>query len=223
MSTLQTATNGVLEQFIGVLPASLTTAVQSESSVLAARKRKAELSPRLADILTFNLDSGSEASLTLAAQVSAQISNAINSVASTLSGNTVTLAEVLQACAADLIASTYSLPSIASGRPLTRLVLRNSWQRDSRSRVHHRRQRSSNIDHHHFGYRRTIRRSVSFPLRLSLPPSPSLRLTLSRPSQPNRLPPLLFLLRPRYLLHPSPLQLHGQPDQRDCRPDQRRV
>jgi len=87
LSTLQTASNSVLEQFVGVLPASLTTAVQN--------------------ILTYNIDSNSTANQTLAAEVSAQISNAINSVASTLSGNTVTLAEILQGCAADLIASEF--------------------------------------------------------------------------------------------------------------------
>lgn len=87
MSTLQTATNGVLEQFVGVLPASLTTAVEN--------------------IFTYNLQgaAGSSPNATLAAEVSAQISNAINSVASTLSGNTVTLAQTLQACAAQLIAT----------------------------------------------------------------------------------------------------------------------
>lgn len=85
LSTLQTASNSVLEQFVGVLPASLTTAVQN--------------------ILTYNIDPTSTANQTLAAEVSAQISNAINSVASTLSGNTVTLAEILQGCAAELIAS----------------------------------------------------------------------------------------------------------------------
>lgn len=94
MSTLQTSSNSMLEQFVGVLPASLTTAVQN--------------------ILTYNLDAGSTANQTLAASVSAQISNAINSVASTLSGNTVTLAEILQGCAAELIASTFRpLPSAA--------------------------------------------------------------------------------------------------------------
>ena len=87
MSTLQTATNGVLEQFIGVLPASLTTAVEN--------------------IFTYNLQgtAGSSPNATLAAEVSSQINNAINSVASTLSGNTVTLAQNLQACAAQLIAT----------------------------------------------------------------------------------------------------------------------
>lgn len=85
-TTLQTATNSVLEQFIGVLPASLTTAVEN--------------------ILSYNLGNSSTPDEALAASVSAQISNAINSVASSLSGNTVTLAEVLQACAAELISST---------------------------------------------------------------------------------------------------------------------
>ncbi|GAA6003993.1 hypothetical protein JCM10207_006503 [Rhodosporidiobolus poonsookiae] len=81
--TLQTATNGVLEQFVGVLPASLTTMV--------------------ANIFAYNLGNETTPSDQLASSVSAQISNAINSVASSLSGNTVTLAEVLQACAAELI------------------------------------------------------------------------------------------------------------------------
>ncbi|GAA5899613.1 hypothetical protein JCM5296_006958 [Sporobolomyces johnsonii] len=86
VSTLQTATNSVLEQFVGVLPASLTTAVEN--------------------ILTYNLaNTTSSGSEQLAAQVSAQISNAINSVSSSLAGNTVTLAETLQACAAQLIAT----------------------------------------------------------------------------------------------------------------------
>ncbi|GAA5894552.1 hypothetical protein JCM6882_004848 [Rhodosporidiobolus microsporus] len=84
-STLQTATNGVLEQFIGVLPASLTTAVEN--------------------ILSYNLGNATTPDEKLAASVSAQISNAINSVASSLSGNTVTLAEVLQNCAAELIST----------------------------------------------------------------------------------------------------------------------
>ncbi|BGP18613.1 hypothetical protein JCM10213_004246 [Rhodosporidiobolus nylandii] len=84
-STLQTATNGVLEQFVGVLPASLVTSVEN--------------------IFSYNLGNASDPSEKLAASVSAQISNAINSVASSLSGNTVTLAEVLQACAADLIST----------------------------------------------------------------------------------------------------------------------
>ena len=83
MSTLQTATNGVLEQFVGVLPASLVSKVHN--------------------ILNYNLASSSSPNAILAAQVSDQISNAIDSVASTLSGNTVTLAETLQACAAELI------------------------------------------------------------------------------------------------------------------------
>ncbi|GAA5823240.1 hypothetical protein JCM11251_007535 [Rhodosporidiobolus azoricus] len=84
-STLQTATSGVLEQFIGVLPASLTTAVEN--------------------ILSYNLANATSPDEKLAASVSAQISNAINSVASSLSGNTVTLAEVLQNCAAELIST----------------------------------------------------------------------------------------------------------------------
>ncbi|GAA6061013.1 hypothetical protein JCM10212_001069 [Sporobolomyces blumeae] len=84
-STLETASNAVLEQFVGVLPASLTTAVQN--------------------ILTYNLANSSTPDQKLAGQVSAQISNAINSVASSLAGNTVTLAETLQACASQLIAT----------------------------------------------------------------------------------------------------------------------
>ncbi|GAA5867783.1 hypothetical protein JCM8547_005232 [Rhodosporidiobolus lusitaniae] len=84
-STLQTATNGVLEQFVGVLPASLVTAVQG--------------------VLQYNLNNTTTPSEELGASVSAQISNAINSVASSLSGNTVTLAEVLQACAAELVST----------------------------------------------------------------------------------------------------------------------
>ncbi|KAK4052398.1 Golgi membrane exchange factor (Ric1p-Rgp1p) subunit [Microbotryomycetes sp. JL201] len=83
MSTLQTATNGVLEQFVGVLPASLVTKVKN--------------------ILNYNLAKASSPNAALAGQVSSQISNAIDSVASTLSGNTVTLAETLQKCAAELI------------------------------------------------------------------------------------------------------------------------
>ncbi|GAA5891341.1 hypothetical protein JCM8208_002591 [Rhodotorula glutinis] len=81
--TLQTATNSVLEQFIGVLPASLTTAVEN--------------------IFTYNLGNSTKPDEALAASVSAQISNAIDSVASSLSGNTVTLAEILQGCSAQLI------------------------------------------------------------------------------------------------------------------------
>ncbi|BGP50430.1 hypothetical protein JCM10450v2_006349 [Rhodotorula kratochvilovae] len=81
--TLHTASNSVLEQFIGVLPASLTTAVEN--------------------IFTYNLANVTTGSEALAASVSAQISNAIDSVSSSLSGNTVTLAEILQGCAAQLI------------------------------------------------------------------------------------------------------------------------
>ncbi|GAA6000558.1 uncharacterized protein JCM10292_000484 [Rhodotorula paludigena] len=81
--TLQTATNSVMEQFIGVLPASLTTAVEN--------------------IFAYNLQNATTGSEQLAASVSAQISNAINSVASSLSGNTVTLAQTLQECSAELI------------------------------------------------------------------------------------------------------------------------
>ena len=84
-STLETASKSVLEQFVGVLPASLTTAVEN--------------------IFTYNLANSSTPDQKLAGQVSAQISNAINSVSSALSGNTVTLAETLQACASELIAS----------------------------------------------------------------------------------------------------------------------
>ncbi|KAM0790676.1 hypothetical protein ACM66B_004535 [Microbotryomycetes sp. NB124-2] len=83
MSTLQTASNGVLEQFVGVLPASLVSKVKN--------------------ILNYNLEHASSPNSELANQVSSQISNAIDSVASTLSGNTVTLAETLQKCAAELI------------------------------------------------------------------------------------------------------------------------
>ncbi|GAA5852696.1 hypothetical protein JCM3766R1_006307 [Sporobolomyces carnicolor] len=87
-STLETASKSILEQFVGVLPASLTTAVEN--------------------ILTYNLansSSSSSADAKLAGQVSAQISNAITSVSSALSGNTVTLAETLQACASELVAT----------------------------------------------------------------------------------------------------------------------
>ncbi|GAA5959546.1 hypothetical protein JCM3765_002366 [Sporobolomyces pararoseus] len=84
-STLETASKSVLEQFVGVLPASLTTAVEN--------------------IFTYNLANSSTPDQKLAGQVSAQISNAINSVSSALSGNTVTLAETLQACASELIAT----------------------------------------------------------------------------------------------------------------------
>lgn len=86
-STLETASKSVLQQFVGVLPASLTTAVEN--------------------ILSFNLANSTSPDQKLAGQVSAQISNAINSVSSALSGNTVTLAETLQACASELIASTF--------------------------------------------------------------------------------------------------------------------
>ncbi|KAM0756312.1 hypothetical protein T439DRAFT_331172 [Meredithblackwellia eburnea MCA 4105] len=84
-STLQTASNAVLESFVGVLPASLVTSVQN--------------------IFAYNLanTTGLTGSAKLAAQVQAQISNAINSAASTLSGNTVSAAESLQACATLLI------------------------------------------------------------------------------------------------------------------------
>ncbi|GAA6029137.1 hypothetical protein JCM8097_001617 [Rhodosporidiobolus ruineniae] len=82
-STLQTATNSVLEQFVGVLPASLISSVEN--------------------ILEYNLANETTPSAQLAASVSSQISNAISSVGSSLAGNTVTLAEVLQACAAQLI------------------------------------------------------------------------------------------------------------------------
>ncbi|GAA5827528.1 hypothetical protein JCM3770_005989 [Rhodotorula araucariae] len=81
--TLQTASNSVLEQFVGVLPASLTTAVEN--------------------IFTYNLANVTSGSEALAASVSAQISNAIDSVSSSLSGNTVTLAQLLQGCSAQLI------------------------------------------------------------------------------------------------------------------------
>ncbi|GAA6006298.1 hypothetical protein JCM11491_002100 [Sporobolomyces phaffii] len=84
-STLETASKSVLEQFVGVLPASLTTAVEN--------------------ILTYNLANTSTPDQKLAGAVSAQISNAINSVSSALSGNTVTLAETLQACASELVAT----------------------------------------------------------------------------------------------------------------------
>ncbi|GAA5974962.1 hypothetical protein JCM11641_006781 [Rhodosporidiobolus odoratus] len=84
-STLQTATSGVLEQFVGVLPASLTTAVEN--------------------ILSYNVGNATDPSEQLAASVNAQISDAINSVASSLSGNTVTLAETLQKCATELISN----------------------------------------------------------------------------------------------------------------------
>lgn len=82
-TTLQTATNSVLQQFVGVLPAALTTSVEN--------------------ILAFNVQNATTPSAQLGAQVGAQISNAINSVASSLSGNTVTAAEILQSCAAELI------------------------------------------------------------------------------------------------------------------------
>lgn len=91
-STLETASKSILEQFVGVLPASLTTAVEN--------------------ILTYNLansSSSSSADAKLAGQVSAQISNAITSVSSALSGNTVTLAETLQACASELVASEHDI------------------------------------------------------------------------------------------------------------------
>ncbi|BGP34105.1 hypothetical protein JCM10296v2_005920 [Rhodotorula toruloides] len=81
--TLETMSNSVLEQFVGVLPASLTTAVEN--------------------IFTYNLANATKGGDQLAASVSAQISNAINSVSSSLSGNAVTLSEVLQQCAAELI------------------------------------------------------------------------------------------------------------------------
>ncbi|GAA5954942.1 hypothetical protein JCM8115_005575 [Rhodotorula mucilaginosa] len=84
-TTLQTAMNGVLEQFVGVLPASLTTSVEN--------------------ILSYNIQNATTPSAQLGAQVGAQISNAINSVASSLSGNTVTAAEILQSCAAELIST----------------------------------------------------------------------------------------------------------------------
>ncbi|GAA5897420.1 uncharacterized protein JCM6883_006693 [Sporobolomyces salmoneus] len=84
-STLETASKSVLQQFVGVLPASLTTAVEN--------------------ILTYNLANSSTPDQKLAGQVAAQISNAINSVSSALSGNTVTLAETLQSCASELIAT----------------------------------------------------------------------------------------------------------------------
>ncbi len=83
--TLATAANSVLESFVGVLPAALTTQVQN--------------------ILTYNLQSDSTASSTLAGKVQAQISNALNSVASTLSGNAVSLAESLQGCTAILLST----------------------------------------------------------------------------------------------------------------------
>lgn len=109
--TLQTASNSVLEQFIGVLPASLTTAVESASrfarvAPCAPRLTRVLLfSPARADIFTYNLANVTSGDEALAASVSAQISNAIDSVASSLSGNTVTLAEILQGCAAQLIKS----------------------------------------------------------------------------------------------------------------------
>ncbi|GAA5986173.1 hypothetical protein JCM10908_006442 [Rhodotorula pacifica] len=84
-TTLQTAMNGVLEQFVGVLPASLTTSVEN--------------------ILSYNIQNATTPSAKLGAQVGAQISNAINSVASSLAGNTVTAAEILQSCAAELIST----------------------------------------------------------------------------------------------------------------------
>ncbi|GAA5853392.1 hypothetical protein JCM5353_009036 [Sporobolomyces roseus] len=84
-STLETASKSVLQQFVGVLPASLTTAVEN--------------------ILTYNLANSSTPDQKLAGQISAQISNAITSSASALSGNTVTLAETLQSCASELIAT----------------------------------------------------------------------------------------------------------------------
>jgi len=123
-STLETASKSVLEQFVGVLPASLTTAVEN--------------------ILTYNLaNASSTPDQKLAGQVSAQISNAINSVSSALSGNTVTLAETLQACASELIASESSLALCLSPsrRPakLTLLsidVVSHSWKRYSRRTMH---------------------------------------------------------------------------------------
>lgn len=84
-ATLATAANSVLESFVGVLPAALTTQVQN--------------------ILTFNLQADSTASASLAGKVQAQISNALNSVASTLSGNAVSLAEALQGCTALLLST----------------------------------------------------------------------------------------------------------------------
>lgn len=106
--------NSVLEQFVGVLPASLTTAVEN--------------------IFTYNLANATEGSDQLAASVSAQISNAINSVSSSLSGNAVTLSEVLQQCAAELIKSAFSV-SFAYNRVLT--VALDSRQRDRRSGMRH--------------------------------------------------------------------------------------
>lgn len=84
-ATLSTAANSVLESFVGVLPAALVTQVQN--------------------ILTYNLQDDSTASTTLAGKVQAQISNALNSVASTLSGNAVSLAESLQGCTAILLST----------------------------------------------------------------------------------------------------------------------
>jgi len=84
-ATLSTAANSVLESFVGVLPAALMTQVQN--------------------ILTYNLATDSSASTTLAGKVQAQISNALNSVASTLSGNAVSLAESLQGCTAILLST----------------------------------------------------------------------------------------------------------------------
>ncbi|KAK4703416.1 hypothetical protein P7C70_g2795, partial [Phenoliferia sp. Uapishka_3] len=87
-STLHTASNAVIESFVGVLPASLVTTVQN--------------------IINFNLANstvGATGSSALAGEVQAQISNAINSAASTLSGNLVSTAETLQGCATLLLSS----------------------------------------------------------------------------------------------------------------------
>lgn len=84
-NSLQAATNGLIESFVGVLPASLVSQVQN--------------------IVAYNLANSTAAggSSALAASVQAQISNALNSAGSTLSGNTVSLAETLQACTALLL------------------------------------------------------------------------------------------------------------------------
>lgn len=82
--TLQTATNGVIQQFIGVLPGEVIDSVRNLTSSTLKAGAYEDLSG-------------------LGTNITTQLNNALASITSTLSGNAVTLTQELQTCMNEVI------------------------------------------------------------------------------------------------------------------------